>query len=246
MLAAPLSGWLGDRLNKKQLFACGVALCVMAALALHGDWVLFFQMGAMAVVLLIAYIWFQPAAARLPDRSSRKALIIFGAILWSLATLATVWVHDYWTFYIRQAFVGIGEATFGIFAPAILADFYPSVSAIASSPFFYAGNSNWCGPGLSGGRAVGHALGLACAVPCLRHSRTDYCGAVWPLGPRARARRQRQHGADRQHHHLSGAFRNPAYLSATFAWLPSLSPWAASRLGTDIPASFCRAFGRPI
>ena len=62
MFAAPLSGWLGDRLNKKQLFICGVALCVMAALALHGNWVLFFQLGAMAVVLLIAYIWFQPAA----------------------------------------------------------------------------------------------------------------------------------------------------------------------------------------
>jgi len=68
----------------------------------------FFLLSGVAVVLLIAYIWAQPAAARLPERSSRKALIIFGAILWSLATLVTVWVHDYWTFFIRQALVGIG------------------------------------------------------------------------------------------------------------------------------------------
>ncbi len=63
MIAAPLSGWLGDRLNKKQLFVCGALLCVLAILALHGSWMLFFLLGALAVVLLIVYIM-APARGR--------------------------------------------------------------------------------------------------------------------------------------------------------------------------------------
>src|ERR1039458_4200928 len=84
MIAAPLSGWLGDRLNKKQLFVCGALLSVLAILALHGSWMLFFLFGAVAIVLIVVYIWRKPADARIPERTSRKALITVGAILWSL------------------------------------------------------------------------------------------------------------------------------------------------------------------
>ena len=83
------------------------------------------QMGALTTALFLFYMIAAPLTGWLGDRYPRKPLIIAGAVLWSLATLATVWVHGYWTFYIRQALVGIGEATFGIFAPAVLADFYP-------------------------------------------------------------------------------------------------------------------------
>jgi MFS family permease len=83
------------------------------------------QMGALATALFVFYMLAAPATGWLGDRMRRKPLIISGAVLWSLATLGTVWVHSYWTLYLRQAFVGIGEATFGIFAPAVIADFYP-------------------------------------------------------------------------------------------------------------------------
>ncbi|MGB6975188.1 MAG: MFS transporter [Terracidiphilus sp.] len=83
------------------------------------------QMGALTTALFITYMLVAPLTGWLGDRFPRKPLIIGGAVLWSLATLATAWVHSYWTLFLRHALVGVGEATFCIFAPAVLADFYP-------------------------------------------------------------------------------------------------------------------------
>ena len=94
------------------------------------------QMGALSTAFFVFYMLAAPLTGWLGDRFPRKPLIIAGAVLWSLATLATFWIHSYATLYMRQAFVGIGEATFGIFAPAILSDFYPSAPATASCPSF--------------------------------------------------------------------------------------------------------------
>ena len=83
------------------------------------------QMGALTTALFFFYMFAAPATGWLGDHFRRKPLIIAGAVLWSVATLGTAWVHDYRTLFIRHALVGVGEATFGIFAPAVLADFYP-------------------------------------------------------------------------------------------------------------------------
>ena len=83
------------------------------------------QMGALTTALFVFYMLAAPLTGWLGDHYRRKPMIIAGAVLWSLATLGTAWVHGYWTFYARQALVGVGEATFSIFAPAVLADFYP-------------------------------------------------------------------------------------------------------------------------
>ena len=83
------------------------------------------QMGALTTAMFVTYMLVAPLTGWLGDRFPRKPLIIGGVVLWSLATLATVWVSDYWSVYLRHALVGVGEATFGIFAPAVIADFYP-------------------------------------------------------------------------------------------------------------------------
>ena len=83
------------------------------------------QMGALGTAFFVFYMIAAPLTGWLGDRFQRKPMIITGAILWSVATLAALWVHSYTTLYLRQALVGIGEATFGIFAPAVLSDFYP-------------------------------------------------------------------------------------------------------------------------
>ena len=49
----------------------------------------------------------------------------------------TYWVHDYWSLYIRHALVGVGEATFTIFAPAVLSDFFPAKDRNRILSFFY-------------------------------------------------------------------------------------------------------------
>ena len=72
------------------------------------------QMGALTTAMFVTYMLVAPLTGWLGDRFPRKPLIIGGVVLWSLATLATVWVHDYWSLYFRHAVVGVGEATFGI------------------------------------------------------------------------------------------------------------------------------------
>jgi len=83
------------------------------------------QMGALTTAMFVFYMIAAPLTGWLGDRFPRKPLIIAGAVLWSLATLGTAWVHDYRTLYLRHALVGVGEATFTIYAPSVLADFYP-------------------------------------------------------------------------------------------------------------------------
>ena len=118
------------------------------------------MMGRLTTALFFFYMFAAPASGWLGDWLRRKPLIITGAILWSLATLGTAFVHTYWGLFARRALVGVGEATFGIYAPAVLADFYPErdrnrISPSSIWPFPWARRSaiwrvgNWaaCGDG---------------------------------------------------------------------------------------------------
>ena len=247
MIAAPLSGWLGDRLNKKQLFVCGALLSVLAILALHGSWMPFFLLGAVAAVLITVYFWRKPAAARLPDRSSRKALIIFGAILWSLATLVTVWVHDYWTFFIRQALVGIGEATFGIFAPAILADFYPERDRNRILSIFYVAIPIGAALGYLAGGQIGSIWGwrapfFVCAIPGLLIA---VLYGFWGYEPERGACDNMKETVNTTT--FKGLFGNPAFLTATFGLatltfaMGGISAWVPTFLSRTAGFSVARA-----
>lgn len=96
------------------------------------------QIGLLTTAFFFTYMLVAPLTGWLGDRFPRKPLIIGGALLWSAATLYTAWVHSYETLLIRHAIVGIGEATFSIFAPAMLADFYPERQRNRILSIFYA------------------------------------------------------------------------------------------------------------
>ncbi|HWT65485.1 MAG TPA: MFS transporter, partial [Terracidiphilus sp.] len=130
------------------------------------------QMGALTTALFLCYMFAAPLSGWLGNRLPRKPLIIGGAVLWSLATLATAWVHDYWTLYFRHALVGIGEATFGIFAPAVLADFYPERERNRILSIFYIAIPVGAALGYIAGGQLGSLLGwrqpfFLCAIPGL-------------------------------------------------------------------------------
>ncbi len=95
------------------------------------------QMGRLTTALFFTYMLTAPFTGWMGDRFRRKPLIIIGAVLWSLATLVTFWVHDYWSLFLRHALVGVGEATFGIFAPAVISDFFPARDRNRILSFFY-------------------------------------------------------------------------------------------------------------
>lgn len=173
------------------------------------------QMGALTTAMFFFYMFAAPATGWLGDRMSRKPLIIAGAILWSLATLGTVWVHSYWMFYLRQAFVGIGEATFGIYAPAVLADFYPERDRNRVLSIFYIAIPVGAALGYVAGGEIGSALGwrapfFICAIPGL------VIAALYMGFGREPMRGASDHlRATPNRVTFLGLFKNPAFLTGT-------------------------------
>jgi MFS family permease len=95
------------------------------------------RIGTLTSAFFLTYMIAAPLTGWLGDRVARKPLIVAGALLWSAATLLTATVHSYGSLLFRHAVVGIGEATFSIFAPALLADYYPEVDRNRVLSIFY-------------------------------------------------------------------------------------------------------------
>jgi len=174
------------------------------------------QMGALTTALFVCYMLTAPLTGWLGDRFRRKPLIIAGAVLWSLATLATAWVHGYWTLYVRHALVGVGEATFGIFAPAVLSDFYPERERNRILTIFYLAIPVGAALGYLAGGELGSRYGwrapfFLCAIPGLLIAILyGWLAAEPERGASDHIRATHDRAT------VTGLFQNPAFLTATF------------------------------
>jgi MFS transporter, Spinster family, sphingosine-1-phosphate transporter len=83
------------------------------------------HIGTLTFWFMIAYMFTSPITGYLGDRFPRKPMIVIAALFWSGINFFTASVHSYDSLNLRHAALGVGEASFGIFAPALLADFYP-------------------------------------------------------------------------------------------------------------------------
>jgi MFS transporter, Spinster family, sphingosine-1-phosphate transporter len=83
------------------------------------------HIGTLTFWFMIAYMFTSPITGWLGDRFPRKPMIVIAALFWAAINFLTASVHSYDSLNIRHAALGVGEASFGIFAPALLADFYP-------------------------------------------------------------------------------------------------------------------------
>jgi MFS family permease len=83
------------------------------------------DMGWLTSVFFLCYMLTSPFVAVMADRYTRKWLIAAGGLIWSGATLLTAVTHDYQTLLIRHTIVGIGEASFVVIAPSLVADLFP-------------------------------------------------------------------------------------------------------------------------
>jgi MFS family permease len=109
------------------------------------------RVGGLTFAFFLTYMFAAPLTGWLGDRFPRKPLILAGALLWSLLTLSTAIVHTFGELYLRHALVGIGEASFGIFAPALLSDYWPPEQRNRILTMFYLA--------LPIGAALGYILG---------------------------------------------------------------------------------------
>ena len=205
-------------------------------------------MGALTTALFITYMLTAPFTGWLGDRFRRKPLIVTGAVLWSLATLATYFVHDYWTLYFRHALVGVGEATFTIFAPAVLSDFYPARERNRILSIFYLAIPVGAALGfLIGGQLgerygwrtpffVGAIPGLLVAAAYGIFAKEPVRGASEPGGARLR----RPSGAEVFANFLE-LFRNPGFLFATLGM--AMLVFAMGGISTWMPTFLHRFAG---
>ncbi len=83
------------------------------------------QIGSLTLWFMLAYMLASPLTGWLGDHFPRKPMIIAAALFWGSINLLTAFVHSYDSLNLRHAALGVGEASFGIFAPALLSDFYP-------------------------------------------------------------------------------------------------------------------------
>ncbi len=84
-----------------------------------------FEGGLLATVFLLGYFVTAPLFGKLGDRLSRKRLIAFGVLTWSIATVASGMAGNLALLLVARAFVGIGEASYATLAPTIIDDVSP-------------------------------------------------------------------------------------------------------------------------
>ena len=84
------------------------------------------HIGTLTFWFMITYMLASPITGWLGDRFPRKPMIVIAALFWSGINFFTASVQSYDSLNLRHAALGIGEASFGIFAPALLSDFYPA------------------------------------------------------------------------------------------------------------------------
>ena len=207
------------------------------------------QMGALTTGFFLTYMLVAPLTGWLGDRFPRKPLIITGAVLWSIATLATAWVsHDkywgYWTLYLRHALVGVGEATFSIYAPAVLADFYPERDRNRILSIFYIAIPVGAAIGYLAGGTLGTLYGwrtpfFLCAFPGL------LVAALYMWIGREPQRGAQDHiQVDRSRSSFFGLLTNGAFLTATLG-LATLT-FAMGGISTWVPTFLHRSLGYPV
>lgn len=87
------------------------------------------QFGLLTAVFFIFYMCAAPFMGPLSVKFSRKAVIVTGALIWSVATLLTAITKNFDELLIRHTLVGIGEASFVVLSPTFVADMFRKRSA---------------------------------------------------------------------------------------------------------------------
>lgn len=92
------------------------------------------QMGLIATIFNFAFAVLVPISGLLGDRMSKRNILVFSILLWSMATSMTGLSHTMWMFILfRSLATGMGEAAFGPAYISTLADYHKETRALAMS-----------------------------------------------------------------------------------------------------------------
>jgi MFS transporter, Spinster family, sphingosine-1-phosphate transporter len=124
----------------------GVGKAIIDDLRLTG-----LQFGILGSAFMVVYTIVSPAVGWLGDRYSRRRLLAFGVGLWSVATVGTAFATNYGQMFLARALLGVGEASYGVVAPTLLADLFDPAVRVRVMGLFYLA--------LPLGTAVGYGVG---------------------------------------------------------------------------------------
>src|SRR5258708_29968489 len=82
------------------------------------------QFGYLSVSFMVVYTLVSPFVGWVGDRYNRKRLLAFCVGLWSVATVGTAFARGYYDMFFWRALLGVGEASYGVIAPTLLADLF--------------------------------------------------------------------------------------------------------------------------
>ena len=102
----------------------GVLPLVMAGLHMS-----YGQAGSLQSVFIIVYSLISPVFGWWGDRGHRLRLAALGVVVWSVATFASGLAPTFAVLLLARALVGVGEASYAVVTPSLIADLYPARTA---------------------------------------------------------------------------------------------------------------------
>ena len=95
------------------------------------------QAGWLPSFFLASYVAFGLVMGWAGDRTRRTHLLFAGVGVWSLATVGSGFARSFEQMGLARAFLGVGEATYGIIAPTLLMDLFPRERRARVMSMFY-------------------------------------------------------------------------------------------------------------
>jgi MFS family permease len=83
------------------------------------------QLGGLNSAFFLSYLCAAPFVGYMGDRYARRKIVAMGIFIWSGFTLLSGITHTYNELLFRHIMVGIGEASYAVIAPTLIADSFP-------------------------------------------------------------------------------------------------------------------------
>jgi len=202
------------------------------------------RIGALTFWFFLTYMCAAPLTGWLGDHFPRKPLIVLAALFWSGINLYTATVHSYFSLALRHAALGIGEASFSIYAPALLADFYPANQRNRVLTIFYIAIPVGAATGIALGGSLGEHFGWR--FPFYASAAPGILIALLILflirEPKRGATDKRPRGEKKPAAETTlGLLRNPPYLYATLGM--AMTVFAMGGIAAWVPTFLHRVAG---
>jgi MFS family permease len=110
-----------------------------------------FRAGILQASFIVVYSLVSPLVGWLGDKHKRLRLAAVGVVIWSAATFGSGLAQTFTILLLARALVGVGEASYSVVTPSLIADLYPADRRGRALAIFYSA--------LAVGPALGYMIG---------------------------------------------------------------------------------------